>query len=152
HEKPLPRDLKLTEKELAALWDDLASAEGGKAYAALRVLRADPARSVPFLQERLKPRAPGAEEAKVKQWIADLAAAAFATREKATKELGKLGKAAGPALRAALAAGPPLEAKRRLEKLLKPFSDEGITPEEWRDVRAVRVLEQAGTPEAHRLL
>jgi HEAT repeat protein len=151
-EKPLPKDLKLTEKEMASLWDDLASDQGGKAYAALRMLRADPTRSVPFLKDRLKPRDPGVDEKKVKQLIADLDADDFETREKATNELEKLGKLAEPLMRAALAGEASLEVKRRLERVLKPLGAEVLTPERQRDVRAVRALEQAGTPEAKALL
>jgi RNA polymerase sigma factor (sigma-70 family) len=153
-EKPLPKDLKLTAKELDALWADLASDDGAKAYGAARLLRADPARSVPFLQERLKPKAAGPDEKKVKQLIADLDAEEFDKREAATKDLEKLGQAAESALRAALAAGPSAEAKVRLERLLKLLSGESqaLTAEQQRDVRAVRVLEQVGTPEAKKLL
>jgi RNA polymerase sigma factor (sigma-70 family) len=153
-EKPLPKDLKLTAKELDALWADLASDDGAKAYAAARLLRADPARSVPFLQERLKPKAEGPDEKKLKQLIADLDAEEFDKRETATKDLEKLGQAAESALRAALAAGPSAEAKVRLERLLKLLGGEGqtLTAEQQRDVRAVRALEQAGTPEAKKLL
>jgi RNA polymerase sigma factor (sigma-70 family) len=153
-EKPLPKDLKLTAKELDGLWADLASDDGGKAYAAARLLRADPARAVPFLQERLKPKAEGPDEKKVKQLIADLDAEEFDKRESATKELEKLGRTAESALRAALAAGPSAEVKSRLERLLKLLGGDGqaLTAEQQREVRAVRVLEQAGTPEAGKLL
>jgi hypothetical protein len=151
-EKPLPRDLKLTEKELATLWDDLASNQGDRAYTALRTLRADPTRSVPFLHECLKPRDAVVDEKKLKQLTADLDADSFETREKATQELEKLGKTAESALRQALAAGPSLEATRRLERLLNALGNQVMTPEQMRDVRAVRVLEQAGTPEAKAVL
>jgi DNA-binding beta-propeller fold protein YncE len=151
--KPLPKDFRLTEKDLASSWADLGSDEGGEAYAALRMLRADPARSVPFLKERLKPRAGRPEEKKIKQLIAELDADEFATREKASNELGKLGKAAENTMRQALAAGPSLETKKRLERLLSLLGTyRPISPEQQRDVRAVRVLEQAGTPEAMTLL
>jgi RNA polymerase sigma factor (sigma-70 family) len=152
-EKPLPKDFKLTEKDLTSSWADLGSEEGGKAYAALRMLRADPARSVPFLQERLKPRAERPDEKRIKQLIADLDADEFTTREKASKELEKLGKAAENPIREALAAGPSLEAKKRLERLLALLgADHPLSAEQQRDVRAVRVLEQTGTAEARKLL
>jgi hypothetical protein len=151
-EKPLPRDFHLAEQDLPALWADLGSDEGGKAYAAARLLRADPARSVPFLQDRLKPKGEGPDEKKVKQLIAGLDDDEFATREAASRDLEKIGPPAEAALRAALAAGPSPEAKRRLENLLKREGNEVLTPERRRDVRAVRVLEQAGTPEARKLL
>jgi RNA polymerase sigma factor (sigma-70 family) len=152
-EKLLPRDFKLADKDLPALWADLASDDGGKAYAAARMLRADPARSVPYLQERLKPKGEGPDEKKVKQLIADLDADEFDTREKATQELKKLGKTAESALRQALAGKPSAEVARRLEELLKALGGAAaLTAEQQRDVRAVRVLEQAGTPEAKKLL
>jgi RNA polymerase sigma factor (sigma-70 family) len=152
-EKPLPRDFKLTEKVLASSWADLGSDDPGKAYTALRMLRADPARSVPFLKEHLRPRGERLDEKKIKQLIADLDSDVFATREKASKELEKLGKSAEDTMREALAAGPSREAKKRLEQLLKLLGeDHPLSAEQQRHVRAVRVLEQAGTPEARKLL
>jgi hypothetical protein len=152
-EKPLPKDFKLTAKDLESSWADLASDEGGKAYAALRMLRADPARSLPYLQERLKPRAERPDEKKIKQLIADLDADEFATREKASKELEKFGKHAEDAMRHALTAGPSLEAQKRLERLLRLLGeDRPQSADQQRDVRAVRVLELTETPEARKLL
>jgi WD40 repeat protein len=152
-EKPLPSGLKLTEKELDSLWADLASDDGGKAYAASRLLRADPARSVPFLAERLGPKGEGPDDKKLKHLVADLDAEEFDRREAATKELEKAGPAAD-VLRAALAASPSAEARVRLERLLRGLSGaaQALTAEQQRDVRAVRALEQAGTPEARKLL
>jgi DNA-binding beta-propeller fold protein YncE len=153
-EKPLPSGLKLTEKELDSLWADLASDDGGTAYAASRLLRADPARSVPFLAERLGPKGEGPDQKKLKQLVADLDSDEFDRREAATKALEKLGPAAEDVLRAALAASPSAEARARLERLLQGLSGTvlALTPEQQRDVRAVRVLEQAGTPEARKVL
>jgi RNA polymerase sigma factor (sigma-70 family) len=153
-EKPLPRDFKLTDKDLDALWADLANDDGGKVYGAVRLLRADPARSVPFLRERLKPKEAGPDEKKLKQLIADLDADEFDKREAATKELQQLGRAAEGALRAALAGTPSAEVSSRAGRLLKLVGGEGqtLTADQQREVRAVRVLEQAGTPEATKVL
>jgi DNA-binding beta-propeller fold protein YncE len=151
-EKPLPKDLKLTEKELGTLWADLASDEGGKVYAATRLLRADLVRSVPFLQERLRSKVAGPDEKKIRQLIKDLDADDFNTRQSATKELEKLGRTAESLLRQALAGQPSLEVKRRVQQLLKPLDNPVLTAEQQRDVRAVRVLEQAGTAGARKLL
>jgi WD40 repeat protein len=151
--EPLPRDLKLTETQLDALWTDLASDEGAKAYAAARLLRADPARSVPFLREHMKPIEQGPDEEKLQQLVAALDAEEFAKREAAMKELERLGRKAEGPLREALAAAPSAELRGRAERLLKPFGEgRPLTPEQKRDRRAVHVLEQAGTPEAHKLL
>jgi RNA polymerase sigma factor (sigma-70 family) len=151
-EKPLPPDFKLTEKDLAGLWDDLAADGGGKVYAAQRTLRADPARSVPFLQERLRPRAEGPDDKQLKRLVADLDSDDFDAREKATKELEQLGKDAESALRGALADSPSPEVQVRAERLLKGIGEAALTAEQKRDVRAVRVLEQAGAPQAKALL
>jgi RNA polymerase sigma factor (sigma-70 family) len=152
-EKPLPKDFKLTDKEVTALWDDLASSEGGKVYTAARLLRADPARSVPFLLKRLARQEETPDKKKLKKLIADLDSDEFKTRDAAMKALEKLGSAAEEAMREALAARPSLEAKTRLERLLRLLGTEGaLTAEQQRDVRAVRVLEQAGTPAARKAL
>jgi hypothetical protein len=153
--EPPPREVKLTEKQLDALWTDLASDDGARAYAAARLLRADPARSVPFLREHLKPKEPGPDEEKLQQLVARLDDDDFAKREAAMKELERLGRPAEPALRAALAppATPSAELRGRAERLLKLLGEgPPLTPEQKRDRRAVHVLEQAGTPEAHNLL
>jgi hypothetical protein len=153
-EKPLPRGFKLTAKELEVQWANLASEDGGKVYAAARLLRADPVRSVPFLAKHLAPKGMAPDPRKVKQFIADLDADEFRKREAAVKELEDLGRAVESALRDALAAKPSLEATRRLERLLNRLEDQGqpLTAEQHRDVRAVRVLGQVGTPAAKKLL
>src|SRR5262249_36782818 len=73
-------------------------------------------------------------------------------REKATDELAKFGKDAEGALREARAASPSAEVSTRLDKLLRDLGRTELTPGQERDVRAVRVLEQLGTPEARKLL
>jgi WD40 repeat protein len=151
--EPPPRDLKLTERQLDALWTDLASDERARAYDAARLLRADPARSVPFLREHVKPNEPGPDEEKLQQLLADLDSEEFPKREAATKELERLGPLAEDALKRALAGTPSAEFRGRAERLLKLMGEgRPLTPEQKRDGRAVRVLEQVGTPEAHKLL
>jgi hypothetical protein len=51
-------------------------------------------------------------------WLGELDSTSFATRDKAHKELQKLGPDAKPLLRRALRARPELEARRRIEGLL----------------------------------
>ncbi|MGH7606858.1 MAG: HEAT repeat domain-containing protein, partial [Gemmatimonadales bacterium] len=55
----------------------------------------------------------------VERWIADLDNDNFDRREKATKELEKLGRDAAPALRKALEGEPGAEKRRRIEQLLE---------------------------------
>jgi Tol biopolymer transport system component len=152
-EKPPAKDLKLTAKELDALWADLGGEDARKSYAALRTLRAAPADALPFLRERLKPKAATVDEKKIAALIADLDSDNFDTREKAQKELEDLGGAAEKAARQALANAPSAEARARLEKILTKFGGEAaLTPEQNRDLRAVRVIEGIGTAEARKLL
>ena len=84
--------------------------------------------------------------------MADLDADDLATREAARTELDRLGAAAYPALRTALADQPPLDQKVRIDALLaKPRNliGSGAGRREW---RAVEVLERIGTPAAREML
>lgn len=62
-------------------------------------------------------QATAADSEKITRWIADLDNNQFAVREKATRELEKLGESAQPALRKALEDHPKSEARKRLERL-----------------------------------
>jgi hypothetical protein len=55
-------------------------------------------------------------------------------------------------LRDALKNKPPLEVASRIEKLLERIERGILPPEQLRAHRAVRVLEQLGTPEAKQVL
>jgi len=69
------------------------------------------------------------------------------TREKASRELLKVGPSAEPALRNALAGGLSLEAHLRVRQALRVI--EGQHPER---LRAVEILERLRTDEARELL
>ncbi|HTU89812.1 MAG TPA: hypothetical protein VMF69_06935 [Gemmataceae bacterium] len=90
----------------------------------------------------------------ISKLLADLDSDSFKLREAAVKRLKELGLQAEPALRAALAAKPSLEQRRRIEAILAALSEmpEKPAPEELRQLRALIVLERIGTPEARRLL
>jgi len=62
-------------------------------------------------------KAGAADSQLITRWIADLDSGQFAVREKATRELEKLGESARPALRKALEDHPKPEARKRLERL-----------------------------------
>jgi RNA polymerase sigma factor (sigma-70 family) len=142
-----------TEKEVAAAWSDLAAADPVAARRAVWALAGSPREALPLLDKALAPKAaPAADEKKLTRLIADLDDDKFEVREAVTKELEGLGGAAGPALRRALKGQPSAEARRRLEALLSRLEGDRVTPERRRLLRAVEVLEHAGTPEARRLL
>jgi hypothetical protein len=73
-------------------------------------------------------------------------------RERTAAEVEKLGELAAPALRRTLQNKPTLEQRRRIEPILTRLEAVLPTGEALRSLRAVRVLEHAGTVEARRLL
>jgi hypothetical protein len=140
--------VSLTVADRDKCWDDLA-ADAARAYPAMGKLLAAAAQAEALLSDRVKP-APAAEVRRIEALIADLASEQFKVRDRATKELEKLGEVAAPALRRALSGDPPLEVKRRLEALEEKLSN--WPPETLRQVRAVEVLEHLGTPAARAVL
>jgi RNA polymerase sigma factor (sigma-70 family) len=141
-----PAEEQLRPEQIESLWTDLAGTDAVKAYRAIRTLAADPKPSVDFLKRRLKPVA-AADAKHVARLLADLDSAEFAAREKAMRELEKLGESAATELHKALAGKPPLEIKRRIEQLL----DKANGPEDIRTVRALEALEMMNTREAREL-
>lgn len=134
----------------AKLWDALAGEAVG-AYRVLGGLVARPQRAIPLLEKRLTPASP-VKEAEVRQFIADLGDSAFARRERASKELLRLGVVAVPALRQALKNPVNLETRRRIDNILAVVDAKVPPGEVVRDLRAVQLLELLGTPEAKNLL
>ncbi|MBL8794104.1 MAG: sigma-70 family RNA polymerase sigma factor [Planctomycetia bacterium] len=149
----LHRQQPLSADQLHRLWVDLGQADGTRARLAIQTLSAAPRESLPFLKQRLRP--PGPQERqlteRVCRLIADLDSEKFATRQQASDELVKLGFDALPLLRGRLMDQPSLEVRTRIEQVLERMGGfpeaELVVP-----VRAVRVLEAVGTPEARRLL
>jgi RNA polymerase sigma factor (sigma-70 family) len=145
--KPLPA------KDVEAAWQDLIGDDAGRAFDAIRRLSAAPREPVAFLRRQLKPVA-AVDADRIARLIADLDADEFAAREKATRELEALGERAVGACRKALAGAPSAEARRRLEGLLAQAGRETGQPsgERLRVLRALEVLERAGTAEARDVL
>jgi hypothetical protein len=140
--------------DLDGLWADLAGDDAPAAHRAVGALADVPGRSVPFLAARLQPvAAPGEMDPKrTARLIEELDDDEFTVRERATQELEDLGSEVEAALRRALARDPSAEVQRRLEGLLEKLRQPVVSPERRRLARALRVLEQAGTPEARRVL
>jgi WD40 repeat protein len=130
------------EKDMAALWDDLGGTDAPKAYRAVWALSTAP-RVVPFLKERIRPPVDRAAVACIPKLIGELDSDDFAVRERAAKELEKLGQAAFPALRKALAEGSA-EVQRQAGLLLDVRH---LSAEEVRMMRAIEVLQLVGTAE-----
>jgi hypothetical protein len=142
----------LTPAEVERYWVALAGADPEEAADAIGYLAGTPdanRRIVPFLRKSLKPALPPDPE-RLRPLIADLDSDQFAVREKAQRELEKMGEDAGPSLRKALDSKPSAEARRRLESILK--KPRTPSPEAVQANRAVEVLENIGTPDARQLL
>src|SRR5262249_35817299 len=128
---------------------DLAATDGPRSNRAIWTLAAATEQAVSLLRERLRP-AIAADARRIAPLLADLDSDSFATRERATKELQKMGEAALPALRKAAESGLTVEQRRRVDELMEGWA--GMTPEYLYAVRAIEVLEHIGTAEANRLL
>jgi WD40 repeat protein len=129
-------------------WKALAHNNAAKAYAAIRALLGAPKHAVPFLADKLRPL-PGPDEGRLREWIAKLDSDEFAIRQAATEELSRLGELAEPVIYQALTANLSLEARRRLQALLKP-PRVTLTADELQQLRAIQVLELIGTSEVER--
>ena len=141
----------LTPAQLESAWKDSTSSNAALGRRAVETLSADPAQAVPLFRERLVPvKSPDSKQ--VARWIADLSSDEFEQRRLATDHLERLGELAGPALRAALAAEPPLEAHRRIIALLAKLRPTVLPPEALRGVRGVQVLEMIVNPQARKVL
>jgi WD40 repeat protein len=136
--------------ELAAFVQNLESDNAVEAYRAIGELRNHQEAAVELLKKRLDSTA--AEEKRVAQLINDLDNDEFATREKASAELARLGNAAKAALEQAVAQTTSPEVRRRANTILAKLQDEYLSPDQRVAFRAVEVLEHVATPEARRLL
>src|SRR5262249_36748678 len=119
-----------------ALWVALAGTDAEKAYDAILALAASPARSVALLRERLTP-VTSPDEKWLAKLLADLDSAKYAERQKAKKELEKLGDLALPALKRAVESGASAEVTAAARRMIETLTSRRLTPEEIRQVRAV---------------
>jgi WD40 repeat protein len=136
------------DREMNALWERLADEDGERAAAALARLLEMPGPATALLGDRLHPATP-LDPDRVRPHIVDLASNNFTIRQRATKELERLGECVSPFLRERLAFRPPLDERQRLERLLEGG---GRLPTSLRALRAVEVLERLATDDARTLL
>jgi hypothetical protein len=146
-----PLKEKLSQRDFDSLWQDLAGGDAARAYHAIWCLAGAPRQAVPWIGQRLRPVAE-ADAKRTALLIADLDSDRLAVRDKAMRELGELAETALPALQKKLTARPSLEARRRIEALLAKLEQPAALPEQLRVLRAIEVLEHAGTPEARQVL
>jgi WD40 repeat protein len=146
-----PRRRQLAQREVEALWRQLA---GNEVHDAVWTLAGGAGESVPFLRGKLR-AVPPLDPKEVSRLLADLDSPRFVERDRAARRLEELAELAEPHMRQALEARPPLEVRRRLERLVRRLEEApgpAGSPDGLRILRAIEVLEHAGTPEARRLL
>jgi WD40 repeat protein len=144
------RAARLSEKQLLSAWNDLAGADARQAFRSMWLLTADPEQSVSWLRKRLQPVI--LPEAKELQKLLDqVGSPRFETREQAMRSLARMGEAAAPALAAALAAGPPVEARRRFEQLREQWRGPPVGVE-LQTLRAIEALEHIHSADARKVL
>jgi RNA polymerase sigma factor (sigma-70 family) len=136
-------------KDLGSAWADLAQNDAVHAYRAVWRLAEASDAAVTFLEGQLRS---AEEQAGLRQLIADLDAGAFSVRDAAMKELARRGRAAEPALRAALADRPSGEVRNRLQALLQDIAVAPLRPDALQAVRAIQALEGIGSARAQTLL
>jgi len=138
-------------EEIETLWNDLQAGDGAKAYRAVWKMIAAGRQTVPFLAKVMRP-VPGVDAQRLARLVPELNSEQFKVREQASKELRQLDDLAEPALRKSLAEKPPLEMRVRVEALLNKIVTRPLSSNELGQLRAVEVLEWAGTLEARQLL
>jgi WD40 repeat protein len=144
---------KLTDRETATLWQDLASDNAQTAYRAVWGLAAAPNESLPLLRKQLTP-VPLADAKQVQQWLSDLGHDDFTTRETASRELARREEGVQADLKKMLEEKPAPEAKRHAVELLDRLKTDRAVPSAERRqlLRAVEVLERMNADEARKLL
>jgi WD40 repeat protein len=145
------KTLKLEPDDLNALWTALADTDGRKGHRAMMKLTASPSDAVAFLRKRIEPAATLGEK-EIEKLLADLDNEDFTVRDKASRGLERVGKAAKAALTKALEQKPAAEKRRRIEELLEGFEKSGPASDLLQPMRALEVLEHIATPEAREAL
>jgi hypothetical protein len=140
---------RLSTPELERLWRDLGPTDAAIAFQAVTTLAGARRDAEALLGNRLRhlPTIPGRS---LRQLVIDLDDDSFAVRQRAAKELERLGGDAEAELRAALARSTSLQVRRTLERLLRRAS--GVSQAYLRALRGVEVLEYIGSATARRTL
>jgi len=147
----LPRTrTPLADGELDRLWADLSSPDPKVGWAAVFRLSEHPDEAVKALRTRLTPVR---EPTGATRLIRELDSDDFRTRESAYRRLQELGDAVRPSVAAALNNGASAESRQRLEALQAALADDQPPlAADLQRLRALAVLERAGTKEARAVL
>jgi hypothetical protein len=145
-----PAGEKLTGKQTAALWKELASDDAARAYKAMGGLGGNAESGIALFKSQLKPvlELDGEARKRVTSLLSDLADPDVETRRKAIDALITYGAPAGPQVRAALAGATDVDVKLRLFVVLRGLQGDATTKTGLRTLRALETLERIGNAEA----
>ncbi len=138
-------------KDLAAHWQALAAPDARTAEQGIWGLVQSGAQGVAFLSRQCK-SAQALPEKEMTSLIQSLDDDRFAVRERAVRRLQELGDLARPALEKALGVALGLEAKQRIEALLREGLRIDSSPVRLQIWRSLEVLERIGSPAAQEVL
>jgi hypothetical protein len=137
-------------EQLDLAWSGLGSNDATRAGAAIWWLTTHPNEALTLFKQRLQAvKAP--DKQKIDRWLKELDDDRFAVRERADRGLLNTGEDAKPFIEAALTQNPSVEAKRRLERLLKSLTT-GVPSRKLQPLRAIALLEKIDSPDAKALL
>ena len=149
----LGEPVALSAAEMKTAWHDLASKDQAQAESAFRKLATAQNHALEFFKKQVRAIAvPFVDKKAVQKWLSELDNPTFALRQRASKELAKLGELIQPDLEKYLATKPSLEGSRRAQKLLERLHDPELTPDRLRCLKTIEILEILRTPQAQRLL
>jgi hypothetical protein len=148
HERAMTKAKEPSHADLEKFWESLAVEYLPYARKAMLTLHKSPKQAVAFLGKKL---GPPADLNRIVQLIKELDDAKFSTRDKAIRDLERIGHVAQPLLQKALKNKPSEEVRERIEQLLKKLAAT-VGREELRYLRVVDVLEHIKTPAAREVL
>jgi WD40 repeat protein len=137
----------LIPSQVEAIWRDLSSPDVPVAYSAIWGVANHAKQMVPFLKNKMKHLVP-VDRQRLVTILAELGHEQVTRRDKAQQDLEKLGALCEPMLKAALQKSPPMEMRRRLEKLLEKAQGPNPSPDTLLALRLIEALELTNTAEA----
>jgi glucose/arabinose dehydrogenase len=142
--------VKLESREMAQLWEELASEDAARAFDAVVALAAGDGEAMEFLRKRIEvalhPDVKGLVEL-----VGKLDSEQFVEREKAAQALVRMGPVVQGALQKALGNNPSPQVRAAIEDIAARVTQKAGT-EELRLLRSVEVMEMASSAEARAVL
>jgi WD40 repeat protein len=143
--------LTRSDDELSAYWRNLTELDAKKAEQAMQVLIDGGPQSVAVIRRLCKPVSTP-PEAEIDALVRKLDSDQFALRNQATIELGESGELARPAIEKALEGKTKLEARQRLQGLLRASRTLASSRRDLQSWRTIEILERIGSSEAKEVL